>query len=121
MKKMIAIILLLGMLIPLGTVTSVSGAQTAEKPFYLVNIHDDVTDYDNIYQRINFNTGNYVKGSAGISVSVDWQGQKSSDISKIAKIVKEEFDARPEGTRYIDFPKFINTVVEPDAMIYLDE
>ncbi len=98
MKKILAIVLVLAMLIPLGVTAQAEGV--AAKPFYHVNISASEVGYDHFYQMTQFWSPDNQFGPDDEPV-VQWSGEK--EIEKIAEALKEEFNSRPDGTRYINF------------------
>ncbi len=100
MKKILAIVLVLAMLIPLGVTAQAEGV--AEKPFYYVNISQTVDSSPHTYQMLQFYAPPApAQFGPGDEAIVSWGG--TSDIVELAAAVKEEFDSRPDGTRYINF------------------
>ena len=98
MKKLLSILLVIALLLPMGTVTHAASA--GEKPFYLTTwLGNYEGDYSNVYVMPYLWTSKAVDSDTLNCNS--WNGV--SDIEKLAQKIKEEFDARPEGTRYINF------------------
>ncbi len=98
MKKLFAILLVLAMLIPMGTV--VQAAETTEtKPFYHVNWSYFDSELDNVYGMPYFWAYGLQPGDTVGKMA--WNNE--TNITKLAENLKEEFDARPEGSRYINF------------------
>ena len=112
MKKLLALIMafvLLAALIPVAM--PVSAEAVTAKPFYALNGKELWEQEDYVYDRINFNTPSLEGGKHSYLVAA--YGAK--DIKTIAQKLKEEFDARPEGTRYIMsdlFSEAIHDLVE---------
>ena len=120
MKKRIAILLILVMVLPTCLVARAENANKEIKPFYLVN-WNDATGYDYVYGAVYIRFKDYKEGSYGVTAYVNWNGEYSENIISIAEIVKAEFDKRPEGTRYLKILRQIDQIVEPEYMIYLDK
>lgn len=119
MKRIIAMILaavLLLALLPLGLL--VNAETVTVKPFYTVNGSELPKNQSNVYYKQIFTTSSFKKGDTTMKVSA----LGSSDIPTIAAKLKADFDARPEGTRYVSFDfvsKAIHALVEYN--IFLDK
>ncbi len=99
MKKLLALFLILAMLIPMGIVTQAEEVET--KPFYLVTWDNMPTEMSNVYQMAYFWVN---EGKINNVESCVWYSEADSyDISEIAAALKEDFNSRPDGTRYINF------------------
>ena len=99
MKKILAILLILAMLVPMGMV-----AQAAEpeiKPFYMVNWDTFDPEYSNVYEMPYFWVNE--KKIEDIESCTVWPKVNSSDLSVIAAALKEAFDEYPEGARYFNY------------------
>ena len=96
MKKLLAIILILAMLIPMGVVAQAEEVET--KPFYMTTWSGFESDLDNVYY-MPFFWGNPSSFAENEMPSVSWG---VSDIVALAEKTKEEFNARPEGSRHIN-------------------
>ena len=131
MKKIIAVVLLLAMLIPMGLISSVSGAEAEVKPFYFVNSKGELGtgaytfDKPYVYSRVTFSASKY-KGEGALPIYIhlnDGYGASLTvkGIPKMAQTLKEIFEDRPEGTRYIMFYKTIDNIVQPESMVYMDK
>lgn len=118
MKRIIAIALaavLLLALLPLGLLAS---AETVTaKPFYTLNCSELWNPEPFVFERIRFSSP---KITEDYKYLVSAYGAK--DIETIAQITKEEFDKRPEGTRYIMLDlmtKAVHGLVEKN--VYFDK
>lgn len=115
MKKILAIVLALAMVLPLTLVAQ--AAETEIKPFYGLAWSDiDGSKCDNIIKAytINLRTKNnrVTMELPGVSVNVD----------KIAAAVKKEMDSRKEGMRYLHFFAPADAfAVGVENVIYLDK
>ena len=117
MKKLLAVILVLATLLSLGAVIPGSAAKYEKSPFYLVNWQDSSYGEfpDNIIAMPRAVLSEIKKGDTKITISL----YGTTDIPTMAKKLKEEFDSRPEGMRYLNFPMEIAQQVE--YMIYMDK
>ena len=101
MKKFLAILLILAMVIPMGLV--VQAAEPAKKDFTLVNwgTLPEGEKYTNVY-----NAPYYWSNSARIKegiVNAYAPALEASSIPDLAKKTKELFDTYPDGARHINF------------------
>lgn len=97
MKKILAIVLILALLIPMGAVAQAEEADV--KPFYMIQwsgFESDLT-YNWAMPYFWANSGNMDTPLESIA----WNNEY--DISKIAQNLKELFDTYPDGTRYINY------------------
>lgn len=112
MKKLLALIMAFVLLAALSPVTMpVSAEAVTARPFYALNGKELWEQESNVYTKVNFNTPALDGGNNSYLVGA--YGAK--DIKTIAQKLKEEFDARPEGTRYIMsdlFSEAIHDLVE---------
>ena len=112
MKKLLAFtmaLVLFAALLP--TSVSVKAESVTAKPFYALNGKELWEQESNVYTKVNFNTPALDGGKNSYLVSA--YGAK--DIKTIAQKLKEDFDTRPEGTRYIMsdlFSEAIHDLVE---------
>lgn len=104
MKKFFALILTVVMLATLFPASVVTHAKGGEKPFYVVNWSAPGNKKQYIYGMpgSNVNEDKITDSTAADSVAVT-VGSYGSDIKTIARNMKEDFDKRPAGTRYINF------------------
>ena len=96
MKKLFAVLLVLALLLPMGIVAHAEEAET--KPFYMTTWSSFESDLDNVYY-MPFFWGKPSSFEENEMPSVSWG---VSDIAALAEKTKEEFDARPEGSRHIN-------------------
>ena len=117
MKRLLAVLLCLATLIPLGVTVPGSAAKYEKSPFYMVNwmggIHEELPD--NIDDMPKFLLEDIKVGDTKITITYE----NTSDIPTIAKLLKKEFDSRPKGMRHINFPMSVEANVE--HMIYMDK
>ena len=120
MKKILAILLVIAMLLPMCFTTTAAGASDVEiKPF---NISTSLKEgFDNIWPKIHFWTRvseDYVTEDS-IKVSAMDVGGKTP--TEVAENLKPIFDEYPDGMRYIRFTSFraaLFTLI--DDTIYMD-
>jgi len=113
MKKLLAIILILAMVLPMGLVAQAE--EHAKKlPFYTINWSGNfLSDFDYVYDMPFF----YSPGNKKEDVlDVSWNGART--IPTLAQVLKEEFNARPDGTRYFNFAALANAM-RPNHELYL--
>jgi len=120
MKRAFAILLVLALLIPMGAVTSVNGSQVDVKPFYVVNWQAERTDYEYVYTMPFFycNISEITENTTSLHI-YNFYGDSNATIAQLANDLKNTFDARPEGTRYINFPMMIEALAEDK--VYLEK
>lgn len=97
MKKILAIVLILALLIPMGAVAQAEEADV--KPFYMIQWSGFESDLT-----YNWAMPYFWANSGNMDVpleSIAWNNEY--DISKIAQNLKELFDTYPDGTRYINY------------------
>ena len=103
MKKLLAILLILAMVLPMCVFTNAAETQVEIKPYVITNTQDLGTKYDNFYGKVLFwtKTGDesYVS-ETGMRVSA-MNGVGGANPKEVAENLKPVFDAFPEGTRYI--------------------
>ena len=103
MKKILAILLALAMIVPLCIVTNAADNKVEIKPYMITNSEDVGTDYHNFWPKILFwtKTGdeNYVSED-GMKVSA-MNGVGGSNPKEVAENLKPVFDEYPDGMRYI--------------------
>ena len=116
MKKILAIILALVMLIPMGLVAGAE--ETAEtKPFYAYTWSGMGNDNETMFSMVNLE---FIDASG--EVYLHCYGAKSSSTKKMAEYVKKIMDTRPVGARYIQILR--NTRAYPigaEDGIFLDK
>jgi len=104
MRKILAIILILAMVLPMGLVAQAE--EPAKKPFYALTADEAyASDFDYMYRRPHFWSSTNVKGDV---LDVSWNGAKT--IPALAQALKKEFDARPDGARYFNFAALANAM-----------
>lgn len=118
MKKLLAILLVLAMLLPVGLVTPAQAEEAERKGFYVLNWGGFETQYPNIYDLPFFWA--YPLNENSTEGKISWLDV--SDISQLAQMLKEKFDAQPEGTRYINYnlPQAAMPAV-PELVVYHDK
>ena len=103
MKKLLAILLIITMVLPLCVFTNAAETQVEIKPYVITNTEDLGTNYDNFYGKVLFwtKTGDesYVS-ETGMRVSA-MNGVGGANPKEVAENLKPVFDEFPEGTRYI--------------------
>ena len=97
MKKILAFIMILALLIPMGTIAHAEEAEV--KPFYIIQ-------WSNFKSELSYNWYMpYFWANSGRMnqplESIAWNNEY--DISKMAKNLKELIDTYPDGTRYINY------------------
>ena len=99
MKKLLAILLVLTMLLPMGMIAQAEEADV--KPFYMAQwgkVQDGLT---NVYEMPFFWVN---KGKLDNVLTAVWFGDADSySIPVIAAALKEKFDAYPDGARFINY------------------
>ncbi len=107
MKKILAILLVLAMVLPMCI--AVGAEETSDvgiKPFYMLNYDREVEDgfdFDNIYPKIFFwsrASDDYVTED---SIKVSVPGVGGSTPKAVAENLKKIYDEFPEGARYLRF------------------
>ena len=103
MKKFLALLLILAMVLPMCFVANAAETKTEIRPYMITNSEDLGTDYDNFWPKILFwtKTGdeNYVSED-GMRVSA-MNGVGGSNPTEVAENLKPVFDEYPDGMRYI--------------------
>ena len=117
MKRLLAVLLCLAILISLGAMLPGSAAMYGELPFYMMNVMGPrhVAFPENIAEMPKATLTAIKKGDTKITITL----YGTTDIPEMAQKLKEEFDSRPEGMRYLNFPMNIEQQVE--HMIYMDK
>ena len=103
MKKLLAVLLVLTMVLPLCLVTNAADSNVEIKPFYLSNAQDE---FDNIIPKIHFWSDDTEKYVTEDSLIVSAVGLSAKTPEEIAAKLKPIFDEYPEGTRFISFSSF---------------
>ncbi|MBQ3529938.1 MAG: hypothetical protein IJA47_05550, partial [Oscillospiraceae bacterium] len=117
MKRLLAVLLCLAILISLGAVVPGSAAKYEKSPFYFVNWQGpSYKEFpDNVEVMPKPQLTDIKEGDTKITLTL----YDTTDIPTMAQKLKEEFNSRPEGTRYINFPLAVEAQVE--HMIYMDK
>ena len=97
MKKILAILLALAMLVPMSVIANAEEAE--KKPFYLTNWSQFESDLSHVYY-MPFFWSNPGSIAAGEMPYVSWG---VGDMDALAEKLKETFDSYPEGARHINF------------------
>ena len=97
MKKILAFLLIVTMLLPMGMVAHAEGEDI--KPFYLIQWGPTLEEQTNVHT-MPFFWANSGKMATPLT-SISYGG--SYDISDIARTLKEQFDEYPDGARYFIF------------------
>lgn len=120
MKKICVLLLAAILLIPsfLGIIPASEAATPEKKPFQMINFNSpgEIEGVDNIYGLPHFWTP---QGDPGGKITV--LAYNTYNIKEIALKMREDFDARPNGTRYFNFssPQAMFDDAADDV-IYLD-
>lgn len=123
MRKIFAFLLVLAMLIPMGTVAN--AAESADKPFYAVQMSAYESELSNMYPMAFF-WANSAKLDDPLGF-VSYGG--SYEIADIAATLKKTFDAYPDGTRFLNFGpmqtvfrnKKVDVIFVEDAVAFMKE
>ena len=100
MKKILAILLALAMVLPMCVAVNAADTNVERKPFVLSNSDDLGIDDKNFYPKVTFwSTASYVTEDS-IKVAAPMCGGGKNAI-EIAENLKDHFEDFPEGTRYI--------------------
>ncbi len=120
MKKICAFFLIVVMLMTLLPANRAMAAESEKKPFYFVNISGSATEKGSEYLYSMPFFWSRVPTPETEWPHVSWDGV--ADIGQLAQNLKAEFDARPEGTRYINYsllPDALKGLVE--NAIYMEK
>lgn len=107
MKKILAILLVITMILPMCIGVTAAGTSDVEiKPFHISTSFNE--DFDNIWPKIHFwsRANEEYVSEDNIDVSASSSGVKGSTPKEIAENLKPVFDQYPEGMRYIRFSSF---------------
>ena len=117
MKKILALILALALLVPAfgGLELTADAASFTTKPFYLINWEPADSSIKNVFDLPQF----WVKNSSLDNFVVSWNGRETR--GSIAQELKKEFKDRPEGTRYFTYmaPQSVMSK-HAEAIVYFD-
>ena len=114
MKKIFALLLVMAMLLPMVLVVNAEDEFTVE-PFYVLNF-DKIAEgqFDNVFDAPFFWT------SERVGLVISWNGANTPE--GLAVKVKELFDTRPKGARYIKFiPTGPYLRAYTENYVYMDE
>ncbi len=116
MKKLFAILLVLAMLIPMGVVVQAEEA-VETKPFVLIQWQGFESELSNVYQMPFFWANS---GKLDTPEPIAWQNDYSID--GIAESLKEEFNSRPDGARFLNYC-LVPTAFKnrEEAVVFVDE
>ena len=110
MKKLLAILLVSAMVLSMCIVTQAGDIPEGTKPFYMLNWDSNfATNFVNIYDMPIFQT---TSNKDRIELEISCYGEKN--VTTIAKLIKEDFEIRPAGTRFIKF-EAVNVVIRDMA------
>lgn len=98
MKKMMAIFLVLVMVLPMCVIGSAAEVPAGTQPFYCLNWDSGFTEEFNYVYGMPFF---YTSSKKAEDYTISCYG--STDPETIAERMKEDFDSRPAGTRYMKF------------------
>ena len=103
MKKLLAVLLAMALLLPMTMGLQADAAETEIKPFYLVNWSligdEDVENYSNVYPMAYLWADSSQMKDGIVKIGCKFGG---STPEAIAKSIKARFDTYPEGARYIN-------------------
>ena len=121
MKKILAMLLILAMVLPMCVGVTAAGASDVEiKPFHISASMKE--GFDNIWPRINFWSRANEQYVTEDSIKVSAVNVGGSTPKEVAENLKPIFDQYPDGMRYIGFSAFraaLLTLVEDS--IYMDK
>jgi len=117
MKRILAILLVVIMILPMCLVAQADGASTDVLPFTFINWNDPGKKYDNVREMPYFWL--YFADYVSETLDIKYPGGGGADIPSIAKGLKETFDKYPEGSRFINFPMVIE--VKAENVIFLEK
>ena len=123
MKKFLAILLIVAMLIPVGITAGAEEAEIEKKPFTLVNWTVGTKEYTNVYYMPFFwsSGAKYRESLRNGEVVVCWREVGNVDtIPELAVKLKELFDTFPVGSRYINFSTLVATFQECNDICFFE-
>ena len=104
MKKVLAILLVLAMILPTCIMASAAEEKVEIRPFYMINTDRNVEeDEDNIFPKVFFWSQVSDKYVTEDSIKVSVPGVGGSTPKEIAANLKPVFDEYPDGARYLRF------------------
>lgn len=101
MKKLLAILLVLTMVLPMCLVTNAAGTNVEKKPFMITNSEDLGTDFDNFWPKIMLwsrASDEYVSEN---HLKIDIDGLVTESPVEAAERLKVAFEGYPDGMRFI--------------------
>lgn len=131
MKRILALILTVVLLVALFPTSIVAKAETVtKKPFYFVNWDRGFDDgeYDYVYSMPYtwINTGNLKDDTAQINIGVYFNGFSTSNVEEAAAEMYDLFKNRPAGSRYFNlaamgsvFDKYVKAAVDMEKGVEL--
>lgn len=123
MKKLLAILLVIAMLVPLGITVGAQEAEVEKKPFYLANWTVGTKEYTNVYYMPFFwsSGAKYRESIRNGELAVCWREVGNVDtIPELAVKLKELFDTFPKGARYINFSTLVTTFSECNDICFFE-
>lgn len=117
MKRLLAVLLVLIMLVSLCAIIPGSAEDFGNLPFYMVNWMGPTTVKfpENIKEMPKAALSLILKDDTKITITL----YDTTDIPTMAQKLKKDFDSRPQGMRYLNFPLHIEQQAE--HMIYMDK
>ena len=103
MKKLLAILLVLTMVLPLCLVANAADSNVEIRPFYMSN---NLNEFDNIIPKVHLWSDDTAKYVTENSIVVSAVGLGAKTPKDIAAKLKPIFDEYPEGYRFIRFSSF---------------
>ena len=100
MKKLLAVLLVILMVLPLG-MTASAEEDVGIKPFYFVQYQQQYPEYYELSDLYYYSPYFYTPVNALHDYVVSYEGAR--DIPSIAEKLKEVFNNQPKGTRYVTF------------------
>lgn len=112
MKKILAILLTLAMVLPLCVGVTAEESKAEVKPFVMVNTEDVGVTFDNLTYKILFWSGSSEKYVTEDHIKVDaMNGVGGKTPTEVAENLKPIFDEFPDGTRYLRLMSFRSALV----------
>lgn len=112
MKKMLAILLAVMMVLPLCVGVTAADSKPEVKPFVMVNTEDVGVTFDNLTYKILFWSGSSEKYVTEDHLKVDaMNGVGGKTPTEVAENLKPVFDEFPDGTRYLRLMSFRSALV----------
>jgi len=117
MKKITAYLLVFALLLVLLPVGKTSAAKLGDKPFYFINVSGGFGELPYAYSLPMFYT--YPMDANSTEPRVSYGG--TDKIPEIAQKLKEDFDARPDGTRYFQYCAMFTVLhAKAETVVYYD-